>query len=126
MTLTLREHKMVEGFWCIVVGDIKSQEGAGVVLLKDGKILGGDTNFYFIGSYQVTRGDQLHGSIRATNFGTSTNSRFGMIAHEASFDLSFEGTANPNGHIVAAIFLEEAGEKRQGLPIHLWKKADLP
>jgi hypothetical protein len=126
---------MAEGQWRIVVGRPESKDGAGVVIFKNGRILGGDFNFYFDGQYKLqTVGDSFRGEmtdrsftgrVTLTNFGESTISRFGPVAHNGSIDVDIEGHIEPENHIVGNAYYKAAGGQQQMLVLHLWKKSQL-
>jgi hypothetical protein len=43
---------MVEGFWLVHAEGREGNSGGGVVVFVNGKIYGGDSGFYYIGTYQ--------------------------------------------------------------------------
>lgn len=63
---------MIEGLWSV---HFKSQngEGAGVVVFETGRILGGDSNFIYLGQYNVIEKIvYMSGEIRHYAFNTSS------------------------------------------------------
>jgi hypothetical protein len=56
---------MRNGLYSIHVSlqDGRSGKGSGVVLFRDGKILGGDAYLYYIGSYTVRPGNAFKGEV---------------------------------------------------------------
>ena len=83
---------MVEGLWTVVfrAGQISA---GGVVVLQSGKIIGGDSQYYYIGTYSES-GGRITATIRVQAFITNAVSVFGMPV--GFFDLNLAGTINGN------------------------------
>jgi hypothetical protein len=47
----------------VTLQDGRSGKGSGVVMFRDGKILGGDAYLYYIGSYMVRPGNTFKGEV---------------------------------------------------------------
>jgi len=98
---------MVDGFWIIQYEGMQGN-GGGVVLFTKGKVFGGDTGYYYLGSYE------------SRNFIPSIPSVVGITG---DFELSIEGTVegevmNATGRLV--------GVNKPGLALKLWKRAEVP
>jgi hypothetical protein len=77
--------------------------GAGIVVIKDGKVNGGDYGFVFTGD-MTSSGDTITAAIRAKRWDPKATSIFGPLS---DFQLSLSGQANDaqgrfvmGGHIV--------------------------
>ena len=115
----------MDGFWTITVENIAMKQGIGVVLLKDGKILGGDASFFYEGSYQTGSNNSLKGTIITMHFAGDTMSAFGNVQEDGSFKLQIEGHRLTHDHIQASLIPEHAPDG-QHLTVHLRRKADDP
>ena len=77
---------MIDGFWTVHF-EAGGNRGAGVVVLMNGKIFGGDSGFTYTGTYSVS-GSTMTGEVNATNFEPSVPSLLGV----SSYTLSLRGT----------------------------------
>ena len=77
-----------EGLW-LVEFSTQIGQGTGVVVLTKGKILGGDSNYYYTGDY-VLNGTIVRGTLTTTHYNGPPTSVFGP---SRSVTLSFEGAA---------------------------------
>jgi hypothetical protein len=107
---------MIDGFWTIHY-DAEGNRGAGVVVLTNGKLYGGDSGFTYIGSYAQT-GDSVTAEIHTRNFEPSVMSLLGL----SHYTLSLHGTVT--GDVITAtattpaspdVVLEVRMEKRSAL-----------
>jgi hypothetical protein len=115
----------MNGFWTITVENIAMKQGIGVVLLKDGKILGGDASFFYEGSYQTGSDNSIKGTIITMHFAGDTMSAFGNVQKDDSFKIQIEGHRLTHDHIQASLIPEHAPDG-QHLIVHLRRKADAP
>jgi hypothetical protein len=76
---------MVDGFWTVHF-EAAGNRGAGVVVLTNGKVFGGDSGFTYSGSYSVS-GDTMTGEVNAQNFEPTVPSLLGV----SSYTLSLRG-----------------------------------
>ena len=106
----------IDGFWVV---EFKSQQvsGSGVAIFSDGKMYGGETGFYYLGSYVVDEGI-LKARVSIRNFDPSLPIGFG-IAGDFDMDVSamwrgdeIKGTAVISNH------------PEYSLGIRMLKKAD--
>ena len=109
---------MVDGFWIIQYEGMQGN-GGGVVLFTKGKVFGGDTGYYYLGSYE-SRGNSVTARIAVRNFIPSIPSVVGITG---DFELSIVGTVegevmNATGRLV--------GVNKPGLALKLWKRAEVP
>jgi T3SS negative regulator,GrlR len=77
---------MIDGLW-IVRFHGPAGVGGGVVVLTKGQVLGGDSGFAYVGSYQQT-GDVLKAKVSATQFDANVPSVLGVPGNH---DLLIEG-----------------------------------
>ena len=64
----------------VTLQDGRSGKGSGVVMFRDGKILGGDAYLFYLGSYTVRPGNTFKGEVliqRHTSPGADANPLFG-------------------------------------------------
>jgi len=109
---------MVEGFWIVQYEGMQGN-GGGVVVLTKGKVFGGDTGYYYLGSYE-SRANSVTVRVAVKNFIASIPSVVGITG---DFELSIEGTVEGSmirgtGRLV--------GINRPGVAVKLTKRADLP
>ena len=96
----------IEGMWIIkyegVLGD-----GRGVVVLTSGRFVGGESAWYYHGTYE-TKGDEFHAKITLTHYGkASSRSTAGHLPEQSPAPLDIVGqridadtidaTATPDG-----------------------------
>lgn len=110
---------MVEALWTFKFITHQNTVGAGVAILESGHVFGGDSEYYFIGSYSI-RGNEITVEVESTHYGTTPNSMFGPAKH---LNLRFSGplaqpTTTLEGNVV------EAPEKRMTLV--LTRREELP
>lgn len=94
---------MIDGLWTIEFISTISRAGAGVIVLRDNRLLGGDNGYYYTGQYNLTN-CSINGSVDITRFNPLIISVFGDIDHlsltfkgKLSVDDTIEGTANREG-----------------------------
>ncbi len=75
---------MIEGLWSIQFGSSIGGGGAGVVVLVNGKVLGGDSSYLYIGDYQIA-GNEVRTQVKVTHTAGPQNSIFGPLS-EFSID----------------------------------------
>jgi T3SS negative regulator,GrlR len=76
---------MVDGFWTIQY-EAEGYRGAGVVMLLNGKLYGGDSGFTYLGSYSET-GDSVTAEIKVRNFESEVRGLMGL----SDYTLSLQG-----------------------------------
>ncbi len=77
---------MIDGLW-IVQYHGPAGVGGGVVVFTNGKVLGGDSGFVFVGTYEE-KGDELKARVSSTNFDPNIQSVLGIPGNH---DLAIEG-----------------------------------
>jgi hypothetical protein len=78
----------VNGLWLAEFSTQDSQ-GSGVIVLLNGRALGGDAHYYYAGSYSLN-GAQVSGSLSVTHYSGPLNNVFGPLR---SLTLSLSGAA---------------------------------
>ncbi|WP_133768685.1 GrlR family regulatory protein [Enterovirga rhinocerotis] len=89
---------MKNGLYSIHVhlGDGRTGKGSGVLVLRDGRILGGDSFLHYVGSYEA-RGETLYGEV-VVNQHTPSTSQFPLFGGR-QVGIGFSGT-DSGGRIV--------------------------
>ncbi|HEY9713699.1 MAG TPA: GrlR family regulatory protein, partial [Chroococcales cyanobacterium] len=89
---------MVEGFYTAKFRTHESVEGAGIVVMKDGKLIGGDNAYKYVGSYGEHE-NQIKVEVTAQRFapgisvfGDHDELHFTLIATVKGNGVSFAGT----------------------------------
>lgn len=81
---------MINGLWTIEFISTLSRGGTGVLVLHDGRLLGGDNGYFYTGRYSFT-GDAIDGSIDVVRFNLNVISVFGDADR---FSLTFRGNVS--------------------------------
>ena len=78
---------MLEALWSITFRASNSPHliGAGVVVIDNGRILGGDTSFTFVGDVRVS-GDSLNARVRVSKYNSMLSSITGLDNYTALFE----------------------------------------
>lgn len=109
---------MVEGFWIVQYEGMQGN-GGGVAVFTKGKVFGGDTGYYYLGSYE-TNGNAVRAKIAVRNFIASVPSVVGITG---DFELSIDGTVD--GGVISGTG-SLVGANRPGIAVKLHKRASLP
>jgi len=83
---------MFDGLWTIEFISVTNLYGAGVLVLKDGRLLGGDAGYYYSGEYKED-GDEIKGVATITRFEPNSISVFGNYSQ---LPLRFRGKLEQN------------------------------
>jgi len=63
----------LNGLWTANFSSATGMTGSGVVVLMDGRVLGGDANYHYVGTYTIDE-SRFHAEIQVTHyFGPLTN-----------------------------------------------------
>lgn len=94
---------VVEGFWTLRF-EGPQVAGTGVAVMKDNKLYGGETGFYYMGTYEVD-GNVFKARIVVRNFDPAIPSGFGIqgdyemdVSGVIKDDTTMNGTAMVTGH----------------------------
>ncbi|GMV60123.1 MAG: hypothetical protein AMXMBFR72_32160 [Betaproteobacteria bacterium] len=110
---------MLEALWSVEFVSNLQGVGAGVAVLETGRILGGDGQYYYVGSYRVENGTAF-AEVEVTHYSGPPSSIFGLAK---KFTLSLSGRPDRerfelHGNVV------ESPQLRIGL--RLTRRAELP
>ena len=108
---------MIEGLW-IVQYEGTQGEGAGVVVLVQGRVLGGDFGYTYEGNY-VVKDNWIAASIHVANFLPGVPSVLGLAG-----DHDLEVKAPIHGNVIHAT-LSLAGRPEMSIVAKLTKRAEL-
>ena len=111
---------MVDGFWTVEFIGIPGFTGGGVVLLSKGKLLGGDSQYYYTGQYTENK-DTLDAHVIVNAFVAQPASVFGT--NEQKFGLNLSGAIgsqviNANG--------SRAENPKMTMKLRLTRRGDIP
>jgi hypothetical protein len=109
---------MVDGFWIVQYEGMQGN-GGGVVVFTKGKVFGGDTGYYYLGSYEGN-GHSMKARVAVRNFIASVPSVVGITG---DFELSIEGTVE--GDTIRATG-RLVGVNKPGIALRLSRRAELP
>jgi len=113
---------MLGGFWAVdfILKPPIEMRGAGlVVFFKNQRILGGDSNYFYSGSYEIKDG-VVEGEVEVKYLGTKASSLFGPVNR---FRIKFSGKARPRNMELQGHVVEDPNRK---FDILLNKRAELP
>lgn len=82
---------MLEGLWTATFSSSMGGSGMGVAVLTNGKVLGGDAQYYYVGAYRIS-GQEFEAELRVIRFNQSGSSVFGPLK---DFKLTLKGKTAP-------------------------------
>jgi len=83
---------MLEGLWSVELGIRETEmQGAGVVVFENQRVLGGSSDYFYTGKYEV-KNDVVHGEIEVKFCGRKTSPIFGLLK---KFRVRFSGKVRP-------------------------------
>lgn len=106
--------RTIEGLWTIEFGSSLGVFGGGVVVLRGGKLMGGDGGYFYTGSYQEN-GNSLRATMEATPFIAGYESAFRTVGKSLTLDLV--GTVTDESHAVAQGHVRGAPNLKLGLKL---------
>ncbi len=111
----------IEALWTINFENVNGY-GGGVVIFESGRIFGGDTSFYWTGTYDVDRG-QLEAKIKVKRHNGTLPSLLGMDA----FELELAGpVGQKNMKLLGKVTDRPTGQSSDVLVVLLDWKEELP
>jgi T3SS negative regulator,GrlR len=111
----------IEALYVVKFGDVAGpQVNGGVVVLETNRIFGGDSGYYYTGTYSLT-GTILSGKARVVKHDPSWTDAFGTT--QTSFDITIKAIVS-DGVFAGHMTLDAAPHTQ--LPISFIRKADLP
>ncbi len=109
---------MFNGLWTVEFTTTINRYGRGVLVINEGRLLGGDNGYYYTGTYNID-GNSFDGEISVIRYDENFISVFGDIGH---FQLGFKGIISENefnavGNIISSpqVQIEIVGIKREDL-----------
>ncbi len=91
----------MNGLWTAEFGSSTGTFGGGVAVFEDGKILGGDGTYFYIGEYSL-RGKTFEATLRLSPFIEGAESVFKTVGQDLTLQLvgtvTGEGQAIAQGH----------------------------
>ena len=115
-----------EALYVAEFGDVVTPgvlRNGGVVVLETGKVFGGDSGYYYLGSYEVDgKGSSFKATGKVVKHNPAWHDAFGDTAQQ--FDIEMTGTIGTNGIITGHI--KRLDKPNVSLPLRLTKKATLP
>ena len=88
----------MEGFWTAEFGSSSGIFAGGTVVLREGKITGGDSTYYYVGEYTVS-GKSFKATLKISPFIEGAESVFKTVGRDLTLDL--EGSLTPDGRLIA-------------------------
>lgn len=116
----------IEALWTMYMGTVDEPgltEGwasAGVVVFETGRLFGGDSGYYYLGTYELN-GGRVTGTAVSQHYNGPPNSAFGpgIISQEVKFEGTIEGE-----EISGEMWVK--GRPQPRLPMKLHRQAELP
>ena len=117
---------MLEGLWSVEIGLKETQmEGAGVVVFENQRVLGGSSNYFYKGSYEVKDG-AVQGEIEVTFYGRNVSPIFKSLtnADRRKFHIRFSAKQPRGNYFNLQNYVVE--DPKMEIFVHLTKRANLP
>lgn|SRR5690348_1631847 len=89
---------MMNGLWTAEFGSSTGIFGGGVAVFWDGKIMGGDATYYYLGEYTLN-GNSLRATLRVSPFIEGAESVFKTVGRDLTLDL--EGSLTGESRAIA-------------------------
>jgi len=89
----------MEGLWTIEFGSSEGIYGGGVIFFNAGKLVGGDSGYYYSGSYEVSKDSLFTATIHVKPFIKDYVSVFGTMRKDFTLDLN--GRVKDADHAIA-------------------------
>jgi hypothetical protein len=111
---------MLSGLWTVEFGSSSGSFGGGVAVFRQGKILGGDGGYFYLGSYEV-HDMSFTATLTVQPFAERTESVFGTTGKMLT--LKLVGTLKDDAHAIAQGYLTDMPETRLG--VKLTKRSEI-
>lgn len=112
---------MIEALYGVEFTSSLNIGGFGVAVLETGRILGGDSSFVFVGSYEINQG-KINAKIKCTNDRKVLQSIFGDL-DEFNLELIGESDGKHDEIILQGVMLENPSMR---IGIKFTRRAELP
>jgi T3SS negative regulator,GrlR len=107
----------VDGFWIVQFTGTEVY-GSGVVVFSNGKLFGGETGFYYVGTYE-SDGKVVKARVMIRNFDPTMPSGFGIVG---DYEMDVSAMLQDDKIVGTAMI---ANQPQHSLGIRLTKKANL-
>ena len=97
----------LERLWSVEFTSELGSEGGGVIVMEDGKILGGNNNYFYVGSYTVSA-DQFNATIDVKHYQGKCNPIFGK---QEELILQLSGKSSPEEMSLSGHILEDTSRE---------------
>jgi len=77
----------MNGLWTAEFGSSTGTFGGGVAVFQDGRIMGGDGTYFYLGEYKL-KGDGFEAVLRVSPFIDGAESVFKTVGHELTLELA--------------------------------------
>lgn len=115
----------VDALWAVHYFDGDGELSAGTVTLRNGRLIGGDSFFFYVGRYEL-RAARLEGEARLTHYNGQNWSAFGIRA-EKPLQVRIEGEVRGDEIVGTLSLLDDVPEAaRDSLPFVLRRLQALP
>ena len=114
---------MLEALWSVTFQSnvpIQNNAGGGVAVLETGRVLGGDAQFTYIGSYRSPRPELIEAEIECVSYREGGVSIFGPLK---KFHLKLQGKPDRNRFLLRGVVVEQP---QMQIAIELVRRAELP
>ena len=88
----------MDGLWTVEFGSSTGLFGGGVAVFRDGKILGGDGSYFYVGQFNL-RGREFEATLTTSPFIEGAQSVFKTTGQNLTLELS--GSLIDEGHAIA-------------------------
>ena len=105
---------MMDGLWTAEFGSSTGVFGGGIVVLQNGKVMGGDAGYYYLGEYTL-RGNAFEATIQISPFIKGYESVFKTVGQ--NLKLNLEGSVIDERHAIAQGHPEGMPYLRLGLKL---------
>lgn len=120
--ITVREYKrgneMIEALWSLEFVAANGNDGGGVVIFESGRIFGGDSSYYYVGSYEIS-GSKLTANVVVNHYFGDVNNVFGPYK---KVTLELAGQVEQDQFIVQGVAKEPASNAK----VRLTRRSELP
>ena len=111
----------MNGLWTVEFISTLGRGGSGVIVLNDGRLLGGDAGYYYVGQYTVEDDNNaIRGEVVVTRFEENHISVFG---NRDEFSLQFRGDIRNDSLFEGAASLVDSPDQQMRMKCR--KKEDL-
>jgi hypothetical protein len=117
---------MLDGLWSLRIGFKETRmEGRGVITFEKQRVLGGDSDYYYVGSYEIKNG-AVQGEIEVTFYGRNVSPIFESLPSSArrKFHIRFSAKEPRGNYLTLQNYMVE--DPKLEILINLTRMANLP